>query len=479
MVKFKIDVQNNTGQDIEFALFGTEQVTGQSVSLEIAVPGNPVAAVYNPSNGFTYRTIQNDAIIVTDSNNTIIASIPGVGIWGSQGVYNPFNQTVYFTTFSNKIIAIKELVLTEIPTPGMPSNGVYCPVNNSVYFSNSDFTATRLYKLDPNNILSFIPVPSAPAGLLQGSRGVFFEAEDTLVFGCNGENQLYVFNPFTDLYITTIPLQSRPKEAVLNPANNKVYFSSFGNQIYELSLGNVLNALLLPVGQEADFGTYSPSDNIVYFVSVASQEFLYMIDSGSTITSIPLVEATQIIYNTIDEKIYVPTTSGISIVKNGSVIQTLNVGELGFPVLNPVTGVISFRMSGSNRLFFYGNAGLNVSKSQLESINGEINSGAFKIDELKIIATDPGQFSFPIQLIKKTLTGSASVEPVFPIDKYGVYFKQNVITLSGHDLQNFVASLEDTIKTTIKANTLVSFVFSGTLTKFSDGLTKKNIQYYE
>lgn len=173
MVKFKIDVQNNTGQDIEFALFGTEQVTGQSVSLEIAVPGNPVAAVYNPSNGFTYRTIQNDAIIVTDSNNTIIASIPGVGIWGSQGVYNPFNQTVYFTTFSNKIIAIKELVLTEIPTPGMPSNGVYCPVNNSVYFSNSDFTATRLYKLDPNNILSFIPVPSAPAGLLQGSRGVF------------------------------------------------------------------------------------------------------------------------------------------------------------------------------------------------------------------------------------------------------------------------------------------------------------------
>lgn len=477
---FKIDIKNNTSQDIDFVLFGEEKVVKPPVSTVIPMPSYPLGAVYNPSNGYTYRTRFNDSIVVTDAENNIVATIPGVDISGNEGVYNSFNQTVYFPTFVNKIIAINGLVLTTIPTPGVPNFPVFCPLNNSVYFSNSDFSATRLFKVAPNNTLSFINVPGEPVGQLQGSKGIFFPADNTILYGSNSTNKIYVFDPVTDTYVTFIPTVSRAFEPVLFPTTDKVYYSSYEEEIYVIDSGNVLNTLNLPAGQRATYGAYSESENILYFVSEITQQFLYAIDPADSITAIPLDFPTEIIYNIVDQKIYVSTTTTLEIVKDKAIQQSIPIGFIDYPVLNTDIGTVNYSMPSPYGLFFYGNANLDVPTAQIDFINNEVNSGAYKIEELKIISSDLQQFSYPIHLIQKTMTGRSVIEPIFPLDRFGSFFWQNVVTLKAKDLGNFTASISNSIRTTVKANTALSLMFKGNLVKPGDKLTnKKKLEYYE
>lgn len=480
--KFKIDIINSTSLDLDFALFGEEQVEWPSINMMVPQASYPLAAVYNPSNGYTYRTRYNDSILVTDSNNNTVAQLAGANVSGSSGIYNPFNQTVYFSAYTNQIIAIKDLTLTLIPTPGTPNYGVFCPVNSCIYFSNQEFGATRLYKIDSLNNLTFVPFAGTPNGNLFGSMGAYHPVSNRIYFTANATNEIYGIDCATDNFDTTLATVSRAFEGIYFPSNESIYFSSNDNHVYTISKTNSINTIALPAGEQASYGAYSPAENRLYFASDTLKTNVYSIDPLNNITIIPTDNPTRIIYNSIDQNVYLSTTYGLSTLRNNQVTDKVSTDHsLLYPVLDTLKGTMSFSTTSPYRIFIYQKTFLNISSNEtLSMINSEVNSGGYKITEMKMISTDPNQFTYPMKLMKRSMTGRATEEPLFPIDHFGSFFFQNVVQFREKDLDHFVAGEQNSIRMTIKANSRLSLIFDGRMHKPGDILkNKKKIEYYD
>lgn len=121
-----------------------------------------------------------------------------------------------------------------------------------------------------------------------------------------------------------------------------------------------------------------------------------------------------------------------------------------------------------------------ITPSGINQLTREINAGAFKIERLTLTGDSPSALSHPIELIRTTLTGRASQEKIFPIDKFGGSHANHIVTMEAKDLNHFVCSSSNFMKIKVNASSRLSLVFEGMLQSTSDVLKeKKKIEYYE
>ncbi|HEX8546139.1 MAG TPA: hypothetical protein VF691_04205 [Cytophagaceae bacterium] len=121
-----------------------------------------------------------------------------------------------------------------------------------------------------------------------------------------------------------------------------------------------------------------------------------------------------------------------------------------------------------------------VSDPSIETINGAINAGAFRVERLVLTSDQLSQLTLPITLCQSSLSGQTTIEPVFPIDRFGGFQVNNIVSLSSEQLNGFTAGSDSFMKFRIQGKTFLSLFFDGAYSSFGDALNNnKQIEYYD
>lgn len=456
-----------------------------------------------------------DTAVFTTINTIPLSDRPRIG------VYNSSNHCVYFSAFASLIYKINPFNdVTEILIGGEERAiyGAYNPADNLTYFLSNSIDA--IYIIDSSDNVVTLMLDSFPSG-------IFYNPADQKIYVGTGDGFLIISNGVIEKQVPG----NRLYFPGLDPVRNLVFFESFNpDGIYFYgSSGISVSTNINFINREIKSGSFRVeclkiiSTDIEQFglplqlirktlTGRTGVESIFPADYfGSFFTSNVVQLTCKELNNFVASecnfiRFTVRANSTLSLLFEGKlhkplddlkkklrrqqpdpVVEEVEIVEIErkIPQQKPSDFQVEINNTGPTEIViiifshFYTQDPLVTqyinSVQGWHEVNREVNSGAYRITQLKIIASDVTQFSNPLFVFKTSLTDREVTEPEFPIDLFGRDHIQNVVLLDEKAMNDFSGSVHNGIKVIIQPNTQVTFAFTGELFKAGDIFKNNNL----
>jgi YVTN family beta-propeller protein len=328
----EFDLVNSTASDVTYDLFNTTtlslvptspvvQLAPSYVSYVTGAIGSSVAGIgYNPLSNTVYCIASNINIRVINSTLTspVTTITTNVGAVLINIVYNNINNTMYVTDYNNNSVRVVDCntntLIATIAVGANPQSLCFDSLNNRVYVGNTTSNDVSVINCNTNTIIATVAVGNLPIGLAYNSLS------NTVYVTNNISNDISVIDCNTNIVISTILFANPIQNITYDSLNNRMYIGQDTiNAVLVLNCFTNTVISTIPTIASVSQLLYVSAFNLVY-VNLLTGGIIVIDCSTNTIVNtigggnIPK----GIVYNTIDNYIYIPreTVNTISLISS-------------------------------------------------------------------------------------------------------------------------------------------------------------------